>query len=61
MSDAFKLSTEQEFNVRAFEVQVKGLSQEQSHKMLVDLYRTMIVKETIYKGFLVQQLGVEKI
>jgi acyl-CoA-binding protein len=58
MDTPFELSLEQQFNVRAFSEQVKGLSKEQAQEFLVDLYRQMMIKETMYKGFLMQQLGV---
>jgi hypothetical protein len=55
-----KLTVEQEFNIKAFEVQVKALSQLQAQEMLIYMYRDMLMKESIYKGFLMQSLGVEK-
>jgi Phycobilisome degradation protein nblA len=58
MDRPFELSLEQQFNVRAFSEQVKDLSREQAQDFLVDLYRQMMIKETMYKGFLMQQLGV---
>jgi Phycobilisome degradation protein nblA len=58
MEKSFELSLEQQFNVCAFSEQVKGLSREQAQDFLVDLYRQMMIKETMYKGFLMQQLGV---
>jgi Phycobilisome degradation protein nblA len=57
--EAFDLTTEQEFNIAAFSQQVKSLSKEDAQAYLVDLYRQMVIKETIYKGFLFQQLGVK--
>ncbi len=58
MNTPVQLSLEQQFNVRAFSEQVKDLSREQAQDFLVDLYRQMMIKETMYKGFLMQQLGV---
>lgn len=58
MNTPIELSLEQQFNVRAFSEQVKGLSKEQAQEFLVDLYQQMVVKETMYRGFLVQQLGI---
>lgn len=58
MNTPFELSLEQQFNVCAFSEQVKGLSREQAQDFLVDLYRQMMIKETMYKGFLIQQLGI---
>jgi hypothetical protein len=56
----FELTVEQEFNIIAFGEQVKALSREQAQQMLVELYRSMMVKESTYKSFLVQQLGGQK-
>lgn len=56
--EPIKLTIEQEFNIRAFSEQVKSLTKEQSQEFLVELYRQMMVKETYYKSFLMQQLGV---
>jgi hypothetical protein len=58
MNTPFELSLEQQFNLRAFSEQVKGLSREQAQDFLVDLYRQMIFKEKMYQGFLKQQLGM---
>jgi Phycobilisome degradation protein nblA len=58
MNTPVQLSLEQQFNLRAFSEQVKDLSREQAQDFLVDLYRQMMIKETMYKGFLMQQLGV---
>ncbi|MGB8702111.1 MAG: NblA/ycf18 family protein [Thermosynechococcaceae cyanobacterium] len=58
MNTPFDLSLEQQFNLRAFAEQVKSLSHEQAQEFLVDLYRQMVVKETMYKGFLKQQIGL---
>jgi hypothetical protein len=58
MNTPVQLSLEQQFNMRAFSEQVKDLSREQAQDFLVDLYRQMMIKETMYKGFLMQQLGV---
>lgn len=57
--EPIQLTMEQEFNIRAFSEQVKSLSKEQAQDFLVDFYRQMMVKETYYKGFLMQQLGIK--
>jgi Phycobilisome degradation protein nblA len=57
MDTPFELSLEQQFSLRAFSEQVKDLSQEQAQAFLVDLYRQMIVKETMYQHFLKHRLG----
>ena len=59
MNTPFEFSLEQQFNLCAFSEQVKGLSREQAQDFLVDLYRQMIVKETLYKQIMKQQLGFE--
>jgi acyl-CoA-binding protein len=59
MNTPFEFSLEQQFNLRAFSEQVKGLSHEQAQDYLVDLYRQMIVKESLYKQIMKQQLGFE--
>jgi Phycobilisome degradation protein nblA len=59
MNTPFEFSLEQQFNLRAFSEQVKDLSREQAQDYLVDLYRQMIVKESLYKQIMKQQLGFE--
>jgi hypothetical protein len=58
MNTPIQLSLEQQFNVRAFAEQVKDLTREQAQDFLVDLYQQMMIKETMYKGLLMQQLGM---
>jgi hypothetical protein len=58
MNTPIQLSLEQQFNVRAFSEQVKDLTREQAQDFLVDLYQQMVIKETMYKGLLMQQLGL---
>jgi predicted HD phosphohydrolase len=55
MCQPVQLSIEQEFNVRAFEVQVDQMSLEQAQAFLKNLYRKMVVQETMYKQLLKQQ------
>lgn len=52
MSEPVQLSLEQQFKLRSFMSQVKGMSQEQAQEFLVQLYEQMIVRETIYKEIL---------
>jgi hypothetical protein len=58
MSDAMELSLEQKFNLRSFETQVQRMSREQAQDFLVELYRQMIVRETLYKEFIKQEWGL---
>lgn len=57
----FQFSLEQEFSLRAFAEQVKDLSREQSQEFLVDLYRQMMIKESMYKQFFKKELGIESL
>ncbi|MGF1604092.1 MAG: NblA/ycf18 family protein [Thermosynechococcaceae cyanobacterium] len=52
MSEPVQLSLEQQFKLRSFMSQVKGMSREQAQEFLVQLYEQMIVRETIYKEIL---------
>jgi hypothetical protein len=58
MDNAFQLTMEQEFNIRSFSEQVKGLSREESQEFLVNLYRQMVMKEAMYKQFLAHEWGI---
>lgn len=52
VSEPVQLSLEQQFKLRSFMSQVKGMSREQAQEFLVQLYEQMIVRETIYKEIL---------
>jgi Phycobilisome degradation protein nblA len=52
------LTLEQEFNIRSFAEQVKKLSLEKAQAYLVQLYRQLIIKETMYKQFFVDDWGM---
>lgn len=47
-----KLSLEQEFQLQALKVQVKGLSLDQAQEYVVDIMRQMMVKENLFKYLL---------
>lgn len=59
MHQSFKLSLEQEFNLRSFTDQVQHMSHEQAQEFLVNLYRQMMMKETMYKQFLKHEWGLD--
>lgn len=59
MHQPFKLSLEQEFNLRSFADQVQYMSREQAQEFLVNLYRQMMMKETMYKQFLKHEWGLD--
>jgi Phycobilisome degradation protein nblA len=48
-----KLSMEQAFNV-----QCQSLKREEAIELLTQLYRQIVIKETLYKEMLMNQLGV---
>lgn len=53
-----ELTVEQQFAIKAFEVQVKSLSREDAQKQLIELYTKLVVKEIIYKELIKKQWGV---
>jgi hypothetical protein len=55
MYQPIQLSLEQEFNIRAFEVEVQHMPPEKVQAALKKLYRYMIVRETMYKQLLKHQ------
>lgn len=59
MNNSVELSLEQEFNLRSFEDQVQYMSREQAQDFLVNLYRQMMVKETMYKQFIKHEWGID--
>lgn len=48
------LSLEQKFNLKMYEEQVKGLSQEESQQFLLEVLRQLMVKENMIKHLLRQ-------
>ena len=59
MDHPIELSLEQQFNIRSFETQVQQMSREQAQNFLIDLYKQMMMRETMYKHFLKHQWGLE--
>ena len=53
-----ELTIEQEFDLRSFEEKVKTLTEEQTKALLVDCYRLMIEKDSLYKHLLATQWGL---
>ncbi|GET42793.1 MULTISPECIES: NblA/ycf18 family protein [Microseira] len=43
------LSLEQQFNLKAYEQQVKGLSQEEAQGFLLEVMRQLMVKDNVIK------------
>ncbi|MDZ7956650.1 MAG: NblA/ycf18 family protein [Aulosira sp. DedQUE10] len=46
------LNLEQKFNLKLYEEQVKGLNQEESQKMLLEVLRQLMVKDNMIKHLL---------
>ncbi len=59
MNQSVELSMEQEFSLRSFADQVQHMSREQAQDFLVNLYKQMMIKETMYKHFLKHEWGLE--
>lgn len=54
-----ELSMEQQFNLAAFETQVKGWNEEETKSALVYLYQQMMLKDNAYKQMLAEKWGIE--
>ena len=59
INQSIQLSCEQEFSLKAFEVQVEQMSREQAQSLLVNLYRQMILRDTMFKQILKHQWGID--
>jgi hypothetical protein len=55
MDIPMELSLEQQFNMRAYQNQVKGLNQEQAQEMLLEVMRQLMVKDNVIKHLLKQR------
>jgi hypothetical protein len=60
MNQPVELSLEQKFSLRAFESQVEKMSQEQAQHFLKELYKQMMLRETMYQQFLKHKWGLEQ-
>lgn len=58
MDRSFELSLEQQFSIRSFETQVEKMSVDQAREFLIELYRQMMVRETMYKEFIKHEWGL---
>ncbi|HEY9845010.1 MAG TPA: NblA/ycf18 family protein [Candidatus Caenarcaniphilales bacterium] len=59
MNQPIELSLEQQFSLRSFADQVQHMSREQAQDFLVNLYKQMMLKETMYKHFLKHEWGLD--
>lgn len=55
MDIPMELSLEQQFNMRAYQTQVKGLNQEQAQEMLLEVMRQLMVKDNMIRHLLRQK------
>jgi hypothetical protein len=54
MDIPLELSMEQQFSLRAYQDQVKGLDQAQAQEMLLEVMRQLMLKENVIKHLLKQ-------
>ena len=52
MNQASELTLEQEFSIRTFADQVQGMSHKQAQDFLIEQYRFMMIRETLYQSLL---------
>lgn len=55
MSEANKLSLEQEFSLRKLADQTQALSQQQAQQLIVELQRQMMIKDNLYQQIIKHQ------
>ena len=55
MDIPLELSMEQQFSMRAYQEQVKGLDQAQAQDMLLEVLRQLMVKENVIRHLLKQR------
>jgi Phycobilisome degradation protein nblA len=58
MSEPLELSLEQQANLCIFEMHCKNLTQPQAVALAKKVYRQSLIKETYYKSFLIDSLGL---
>lgn len=61
MENQTELSLEQQFSLRSFQDQVEQMSREQAQNFLIGLYKSMLVRETMYKELLKHQWGFDSV
>jgi len=52
VNQASELTLEQEFSIRTFADQVQGMSHKQAQDFLIEQYRFMMIRETLYQSLL---------
>ena len=59
MDQEIELSLEQQFSLRHLTQQVQNMSREQAQALLIEQYRLMVVRETIYQKLLKHQWNLD--
>jgi hypothetical protein len=54
MQIPLELSLEQEFSLKTYEQQVKGLNQDQAQGLLLEVLRQLMIKENVIKHLIAQ-------
>jgi hypothetical protein len=52
------LTMEQQFNMKVYEDQVKGLSSEQSQEFLLEIMRQLMIKDNVIRHLMKQSMAV---
>ncbi|MEB3283535.1 MAG: NblA/ycf18 family protein [Lyngbya sp.] len=54
------ISLEQEFQVQSFARQVETISKEEAKELLVDLYKSTIIRENLFREIIKESWGIDK-
>lgn len=54
------ISLEQEFQVQSFARKVETISQEEAKELLVDLYKSTIIRENLFREIIKESWGIDK-
>ncbi|WP_413165304.1 NblA/ycf18 family protein [Capilliphycus salinus ALCB114379] len=54
------ISLEQEFQVQSFARKVETISQDEAKQLLVDLYKSTIIRENLFREIIKESWGIDK-
>jgi hypothetical protein len=54
------ISLEQEFQVQSFARKVDTISKEEAKELLVDLYKSSIIRENLFREIIKESWGIDK-
>ncbi|XGV97517.1 MAG: NblA/ycf18 family protein [Leptolyngbya sp. BL-A-14] len=60
MNQVTELTLEQSFSLRRFADQVEQMSHEQAQALLIEQYRQILLRETLYQDLLKQEWQLDK-